>query len=154
MSAAIHWRWCRFEQLSTADLYAVIALREAVFVVEQRCAYLDCDGLDPEAWHLLGERDGTLVAYLRALPSGVVYPGMIAIGRVVVAPLARGTGLGAALMQQGIERAGRHTPIKISAQAHLEDWYRRLGFETCGAGYLEDGIPHVPMVLTPVSASS
>lgn len=151
----ICWRWCPFDRLSTADLYAVIALREAVFVVEQACAYLDCDGLDPQAWHLLGTRAGQLIAYLRALPPGTVYPKHAAIGRVVVPADARGTGVGDALMREGIARllAEVSAPIQISAQAHLEEWYGRLGFATCGASYLEDGIPHVPMrrALTPLA---
>ncbi|MGK0359536.1 MAG: ElaA protein [Bradymonadia bacterium] len=142
------WHWTRFSGLDAPALYRVVALREAVFVVEQNCAYLDCDGLDLQAWHLLGWRGATLVAYLRVLPPDLVYPDKQAIGRVVVAPQARGTGLGADLMREGIRRAEAlgPEPIKISAQAYLEDWYGRLGFVTSGAGYLEDGIPHLPMI--------
>ena len=143
------WQWSRFHGLDAPALYQVIALREAVFVVEQRCVYLDCDGLDLQAWHLLGWRGATLVAYLRVLPPDLVYPDTQAIGRVVVTPAARGSGLGAALMREGIGRAEAldPAPIKISAQAYLESWYVKLGFETWGEGYLEDGIPHVPMIL-------
>jgi ElaA protein len=156
MQSSIRWRWGPFEALSTTDLYAIIALREAVFVVEQRCAYLDCDGLDRHAWHLLGELEGELVAYLRMLPPGVVYPGKTAIGRVVVAAEARGGGVGARLMREGMRRTldAYSTPIEISAQAYLEGWYTRLGFQRCGADYLEDGIPHLPMLFTPESASA
>lgn len=144
----IRWQWSRFHGLDAPALYRVIALREAVFVVEQACAYLDCDGLDLQAWHLLGWQGATLIAYLRVLPPDLVYPDTQAIGRVVVAPQARNVGLGAALMREGIRRAEAldPAPIKISAQAHLEGWYGELGFETCGEGDLEDGIPHVPML--------
>jgi len=39
--------------------------------------------------------------------------------------------------------------IKISAQAYLEKFYIDLGFERRGEGYIEDGIPHCAMFITP-----
>ena len=38
-----------------------------------------------------------------------------------------------------------HGPLTLGAQAHLEGWYERFGFRRSGPGYVEDGIPHVPM---------
>lgn len=137
------------QELAPDDLHAALALRQRVFVVEQDCAYQDADGLDPEAWHLLGRRDGELVAYLRALPPGAAHAD-IAIQRVVVAEPARRRGLGRRLVAEGLRRA-RETfgdaAVRVSAQAHLEEFWRSLGFEVIGPGYEEDGIPHLPMRL-------
>ncbi|HHO53063.1 MAG TPA: GNAT family N-acetyltransferase [Deltaproteobacteria bacterium] len=140
------WRWLSFEALELSQLYQVVQLREAVFVVEQECAYLDADGRDRGAHHLLGVRDGALVAYLRAFAPGA--DGEACLGRVVVAASARGIGLGSQLMRRGMAHAWQTwgpCPIHLSAQAHLAAFYGALGYEITGEGYLEDGIPHLPM---------
>ena len=154
------WQWYDFHQFALPEWYAVTRLREAVFVVEQACAYQDADGLDPEAVHLCGWVDGELAAYLRLLPPGLaVHPDIqnpadqkvMAIGRVVVAPDHRGRQLGRLLMQRGIEGARIRYPdaiVQVSAQAHLGGFYTSLGFETVTEDYLEDGIPHRGMHLT------
>lgn len=142
------WTWSAWSELDRDTLYAVLRLRQEVFVVEQTCAYLDADGLDPEAWHLLGRgEDGGLVAYLRAFGPGVRGPDAV-IGRVIVAAAGRGTGLGRALMREGERRLAATFgpgPIALGAQAHLERFYGSLGYAACGPGYDEDGIPHLPM---------
>ncbi len=138
-----------FDELSPRLLYDVMALRQAVFVVEQACAYLDADGKDLPAWHLIGSnRRRQVVAYARILPSGVSYAGYASIGRVVVSPDFRRQGLGVELMEQAVRRTNRlfpDTPIKISAQSYLKAFYEKFGFSVCGPEYLEDGIPHLPM---------
>ncbi len=153
--AAVRWQWSAFEALEPHSLTALLRLRAAVFVVEQQCIYQDVDGLDERAWHLLGWQDAptpnapaVLAAYLR-----VVFPGdkyaEPSIGRVVVSPDCRGQQLGRALMQQGIVHTLQTYPgaaIRISAQAHLGDFYGSLGFAGCSAQYLEDGIPHIEML--------
>ena len=141
------WLLRTFDELTAAQLYAIVQLRERVFVVEQRCTYLDADGLDREAKHLWAERGGEIVAYLRILPAGVKYA-EVAIGRVVTAHGARGGGLGRELVRRGIEACGQG-PIRISAQAHLEDWYANLGFQRASEIYDEDGIAHIDMLRTP-----
>ena len=143
----MQWSWGPLHALSPAELYAMLALRQAVFVVEQDCAYLDADGKDLGAFHLLGRRAGELVACARVLPPGLG-GAEAAIGRVVVAPHARGTGLGRALMVEALDRTRVELgpgPVFVSAQAHLQAFYASLGFAVCGEGYLEDGIPHLPM---------
>ncbi len=144
----MNWHWCRFEDLGVHELYDALALRSRVFVLEQG-PYQDADGLDPDAWHLLGrDSGGALIAYLRVVDPGRKYEEP-SIGRVVVAPEARGRTLGRALMQEGIARCRAAWPgrgIRISAQARLERFYRSLGFELVGAEYLEDGIPHIEML--------
>lgn len=145
---SIRWQWKTFPELTGAELYDLMRLRQEIFVVEQDCAYLDADGRDVEARHLLGWHDGALVAYLRVFaPHTDSHPEAV-IGRVVVADSQRGCGLGMRLMLEGhrrIEMAFGPQPIWLSAQRHLADWYGRMGYAICGPGYDEDGIPHVPM---------
>ncbi len=148
------WTWKRFDELSVNDVYALLALRSEVFVVEQRCVFLDADGADRSAWHLLGRTDAadgapSLAAYLRCLDPGLKYPEP-SIGRVVTAPALRGRGLGRALMDEGLERSHDAWPaaaIVINAQMRLEAFYRSLGFRTEGEPYVEDDIDHVQMRL-------
>jgi ElaA protein len=146
------WQWSRLSELRPEDLYAAVRLREEVFVVEQQCPYQDADGRDPHAWHLLGwsqDQSGrNLVAYARVFEPGVRYT-EASIGRVVTAPLARGTGLGKALMAEALRRLdglAPGQPVKIAAQRRLERFYLELGFKTVSAPYEEDGIIHVDMI--------
>ena len=142
------WHDRAFAELSTAELYAIVALRERVFVVEQRCAYLDADGRDPQSRHVFATADhGDLIAYLRVVPPDARHPD-VSIGRVVIAPAARGAGLGRELMTRGLAAAHAHhgaVPIVVAAQAHLEVFYAALGFVRAGEVYDDDGIPHVDM---------
>ena len=137
------WHDRSFDELSARELYAITQLRERVFVVEQACVYLDADGADLVSRHLWAEAGGELHAYLRLVPAGVKFP-EVSIGRVIVAPAARGTGLGKELMERGIA-AANGAPIRIGAQAHLEKFYGELGFVRASELYDEDGIPHVEM---------
>ncbi len=142
------WLDRAFRALSTVELYAIVALRERVFVVEQNCPYLDADGVDPQCRHLWAEHEsGAIHAYLRVVPAGVKFA-EVSIGRVITAPEARGTGLGKMLMQRGLEIAGA-VPVRIGAQAHLEKFYTELGFVRTSDVYDEDGIPHIEMLRTP-----
>lgn len=146
---ALTWRVTAFAALGPAELYALLKLRTDVFVVEQNCPYPELDGKDAEALHLTGSTaDGALAAYARILPPQG--DGMPHIGRVVVDPARRGTGLGVAVMHEAI-RAVRDrfgdASIAVSAQAHLQRFYEGLGFERTGEAYVWDGIPHVDMVL-------
>jgi ElaA protein len=146
----INWRHRAFGELSVDELYEIMALRQEVFVVEQTCWYQDADGNDQAAIHVGGYLDDKLVAYARLLPRGISYPDYASIGRVVTSPTVRGRGLGRPLMRYSLEvlfAAYGRQPVKISAQAHLQDFYGSLGFRGVGEEYLEDGIPHRGMVL-------
>lgn len=143
----LHWQTLAFAELSLDQLYAVLRLRQQVFVVEQQCAYLDLDNGDHTALHMLGTLRDELIAYQRCLPPGQSYRES-SIGRVVVSPGARGRQLGRELVQRGIAYNLAQWPqsdICISAQAHLQDFYASLGFVAEGPGYLEDEIPHQKM---------
>jgi ElaA protein len=131
-----------FAALTPFEVYALCRLRVDVFVVEQECPYPELDGRDtePGTVHLWFERDGEVLATIRVLVDG----GTRAIGRVATAVPARSAGLAARLVERGIELCAGY-PITLGAQAHLEGWYERFGFRRSGPGYVEDGIPHVPM---------
>ncbi len=139
----LRWHDRTFAELTTNELYAITQLRERVFVVEQNCVYLDADGLDLLSRHVWADEAGALRAYLRIVPAGARYTEP-SIGRVIIAPEARGTGLGKDLMKRGIAAAGE-VPIRISAQAHLEKFYTDLGFVPASEPYDEDGIMHLEM---------
>jgi ElaA protein len=148
----IEWQRSSFAELTSAQLYEVLAQRQQVFILEQTCLYPDMDGLDLEAHHLLGWRiengKRELAAYLRILAPGAKYTEM-SIGRVLTTPAARGTGAGRELLARGIEYAEHLHPghrIKIGAQAYLEQFYQNFGFRTISEPYDEDGIMHIDML--------
>jgi len=148
----ISWQWKRFAELEPAELYALLGARAEVFVVEQACAFLDLDGLDAFAWHLLGwgEHNGvrSLAAYLRLIEPGRKYVEP-SIGRVLTTVSFRGIGLGRAAMAEGLARARDLYPgraIRIGAQQRLERFYEELGFRTVSEPYQEDNIAHVEML--------
>jgi ElaA protein len=144
----LQWSWLRYADLQLDDLYDALALRCRVFILEQG-PYLDPDGRDRPAWHLLGrDESGVLHAYLRVIDPGVTYA-EASIGRVITSPEMRRQGLGWALMREGLARCERAWPgqgIRISAQARLRAFYVQLGFEAVGEPYDEDGIPHIEML--------
>jgi ElaA protein len=151
-SKTISWQWASFEQLSNHDVYAMMAARLHVFVLEQQCLWNDFDGLDIDAHHLLGwaQVDGRhqLIAYLRVLAPGAKYT-EASIGRVLTTSEGRGGGVGRQLVAQGLLYADRlypHARIKIGAQQYLERFYAGFGFATISEPYEEDGIMHVDML--------
>ena len=137
-------RCAALDEMSPRELYDVLALRVAVFVVEQECAYAELDGrdLEPSAVHWWSrDDDGVLTACLRVL----VEPGVgHRIGRMVSAPAARGSGAAATLMRAAL--ATLPGPVVLGAQVRVRGFYERLGFAVDGPEYDEDGIPHVPML--------
>ena len=148
--------------ISASVLHGILKLRSNVFIVEQECAYDDIDGLDvlPTTRHLWITHDTAtdaaghpvIVATLRIIDP--IKPNApTRIGRVATDARHRGNGLASRLMTHAI--ATTDGPTALSAQAHLESWYEGFGYQTTGPGYLEDGIPHVPMerVAGPASSS-
>lgn len=145
----VRWVCQPFQALTVQHLYALLQLRSQVFVVEQACVFQDLDGADADCVHLMAlNAQEQVLAAVRLVPAGLKFA-EASIGRVVTAPEARATGLGHALMQRAVTEL--HTlwgvqPIRIGAQAHLQGFYARHGFETVGEPYMEDGIPHVEML--------
>ncbi len=136
-----------FEELTKEELYRILQLRAEVFVVEQECAYLDVDGLDQKALHVLGYCKKEICAYTRIFRAGDYFK-EVSIGRVVVSPKERGRAYGKEIMQASlnfIRESLKSEHTVISAQRYLTKFYEEMGFISEGEEYLEDDIPHIKM---------
>ncbi|MBC7829299.1 MAG: GNAT family N-acetyltransferase [Chitinophagaceae bacterium] len=145
----MNWICKPFEQLSPKELYAILQLRNDVFVVEQNCVFQDADDRDQASWHFMGWHEDRLAAYTRLLPAGISYPES-SIGRVVIFPKMRKSGLGKELMERSIEMLyllWNKQPIRIGAQLYLKKFYESFGFQQCSDIYIEDNIEHISMIL-------
>ena len=165
----LRWLEGDFWSFKRELFYQLLALRQEVFILEQRCFYLDADGVDlaPETEHLcaldLSAPQTPPVAYLRIYngdrPSEGKTSALVPfkIGRVLVALPWRGRGLGMELMQRAIASCTRRRPgasLLLSAQSYLERFYQSLGFERCGDPFDDAGIPHIPMRRIPSMSHS
>ena len=151
MNKNIKFVWKKFEELSLDDLYAILNLRQKVFVLEQDCPYIDADYSDQNAFHLLGYEGEKLVAYLRAFAPDIKYQGS-SMGRIVVEETMRNQSLGIEITNIGKSFLKEKYPnheIVISAQHRLEEFYKDLGFISRGEVYLEDDIDHIQMYIPP-----
>jgi len=147
----IKYVWKIFAELSSDELYAMIHLRQKVFIVEQDCPYIDADYADQDAFHLLAYNDKDLIGYLRAFRPGIKYYGS-SLGRIVTEINSRGFGIGKEITKEGVNFLSKEYPdheIVISAQHRLMHFYVELGFEARGEVYLEDDIDHIQMYLPP-----
>ena len=138
-----------FNELSPQDIYSILQLRSEVFVVEQNCVYQDIDDKDQYALHLLLKKNDYLIGYSRIFKGGDYFK-EASIGRVLVKKKDRNNRYGSLLMELSIKAIKNHfkeNKIKISAQTYLKKFYNELGFGSVGEEYLEDGIPHIAMLL-------
>jgi ElaA protein len=145
----IQWQDVHHSELTVPSLYALLKLRCEVFVVEQTCPYQDIDGDDlvGENRHILGWKEGELVAYARILKSADDFDPVV-IGRVIISARARGEKLGYQLMEKTLASCEKQWPdraLYLGAQAHLQSFYAHFGFAPVTEVYDEDGIPHVGM---------
>jgi ElaA protein len=146
----LNWKIKRFEALTIDELYNLLKLRSEVFVVEQNCVYLDADGKDKLALHLIGEYDGKIVACARLFDAGISFDNA-SIGRVVVNVNYRDKKWGHDLMHEaiaGIKSNFGKDKITIGAQLYLKKFYESHGFVQTSEMYMEDGIPHIEMQRT------
>ncbi len=137
-----------FEALSINELYAILQLRNEVFIVEQNCPYLDLDDSDQECHHISIYDNDVLVAYSRVFKPGDKYT-EACISRVISRQAYRKLGLGKTIVQAAIDfihSEWNFAPIKISAQLYLQKFYESFGFEVVSETYLEDNIPHIAML--------
>ncbi|MBO9682154.1 MAG: GNAT family N-acetyltransferase [Flavisolibacter sp.] len=144
----VQWLLKKFEELTPYQLYAILQLRNEVFVVEQNCVFQDADDRDQSSYHLMGFHNNKLVAYTRLVPPGRMYE-QVSIGRVVTSPSVRRSGAGKELIKQSIDAVYNLfgvQPIKIGAQLYLKHFYGSFGFEQVSDVYLEDGIEHIYMI--------
>ena len=136
----------RFHELSLEELYEILRLRSAVFVVEQDAVYQDLDDLDQDALHLRLYKNGRLAAYARILKAGT-YLDEVAIGRVIA--VERGVGDGLAIFTKAIQIAQAEfgaERIKIRAQLQAKGFYEKTGFRCCGEPIMYEGLVHVDMM--------
>lgn len=146
----IEWVCKSFDTLTPRELYAIIKLRNEVFVLEQNCVFQDADDKDQKCYHLMGSAGNDLAAYARLVPAGVSYT-FVSIGRIVISPKYRNKGEGKALLNTAIKKCNQlfgEQTIKIGAQLYLKNFYESFGFLQVGEVYDEDGIPHVKMLRT------
>ena len=144
----MEWLHQSFDEISGRELYEILQLRVNVFIVEQDCPYAEVDGNDFDAIHITCKDEKGIAAYTRLLPKGVKYESA-SIGRVIVRADLRGTGLGHMLMERAIHQVlekWKPSEIFLQAQIHLEDFYKRHGFNTISQPYTDDGIPHIDMI--------
>ncbi len=145
----VNWKWSQLQDLTACEVHDILAARQRVFIVEQRCAYQDADALDHAAWHLIGRTESTqLVVYLRLNPPGSRFAEP-SIGRLLTVKAMRGRHLARIALEQAIEKCQKAYPghaIRIAAQTYLEAFYRQFGFCSIGASYDEDGIAHIDMM--------
>jgi len=148
---SMNWICKKFAELTPYELYAILQLRNEVFVVEQNCVFQDADNKDVHSHHLMGMQGDRLVAYARILPPGISYVES-SIGRVVTSPAERNKGTGRILMQKSIEALyalfGK-VPVKLGAQLYLRKFYESFSFRQSSDIYLEDNIQHIEMLLLP-----
>jgi ElaA protein len=139
----------KFDELTNKELYLILQLRNEVFVVEQNCVYQDADGKDDKAIHLFYKNGEEITAYTRLFSAGEYFDNA-SIGRVVVSPKYRRQNLGKKIMIDSINYLHnelKEPVIEISAQSYLKRFYNELGFKEKGKEYMEDGIPHIRMIL-------
>ena len=144
-------RWKSYALLTKQELYAVMHLRQQVFVLEQNCPFIDADLNDELSDHLLGYQGNELIAYARLVEPGSLYPGP-SIGRIVTSEKVRGMGFGKIITQAAIDFSSKKYPnqdITISAQYRLINFYQDLKFKAEGDVYLEDDIEHIKMTIAP-----
>ena len=143
----MNWVCKKFEELTPYELYAIIRLRNEVFVVEQNCVFQDADNKDQDCFHVMGWNEDFLAAYTRIVPAGVIYE-ETSIGRVVTSINIRKSGIGKELMQKSMDYIYKlfgNVTIKIGAQLYLKHFYEELSFTQSSDIYLEDGIEHIEM---------
>ena len=137
----------RFEELTVYELYEILKVRVSVFVVEQECPYQEVDEKDKNAYHVFIKGNEGIKAYLRVLDKGISFD-EVSIGRVLT--MERGIGLGDKILEKGIEVAKEKMnadKIRIEAQCYAKGFYERFGFKQVSDEFLEDGIPHIEMLL-------
>lgn len=137
----------RFEELSLEELYKIMQVRAAVFVVEQNCVYQDMDDKDQHSYHVFLRDKTGIRAYLRVIDKGVSFD-EVSIGRVLT--MERGQGLGNKIISEGIRVARERMnadKIIIEAQSYAKEFYEKVGFKQTSEEFSEDGIPHIKMTL-------
>jgi predicted GNAT family N-acyltransferase len=128
----------------TVDFKDLRAVREPVFVVEQRVPLdMEWDELDPKCRHVIARDDQH-----RPIGTGRLTPEH-KIGRMAVLKEWRGRGVGEALLLALIEQARDLGLPEVSLHAQVDaiGFYEKFGFEAYGERFEEAGIQHQSMRL-------
>ena len=142
----ISWNLIYYSDLSKDLLYQILKIRQEVFIIEQDCHYLDADGYDQYSHHLIGIKDGKILAYMRIVDAGKIYKHK-SFGRILIKKEFRGRGLGRSLMNKALDYFScNNETIVMSAQLYLLKFYKEFNFHESGKDYLEDNIPHIKMI--------
>lgn len=136
-----------FNELTAAELYDILELRNSVFVVEQTCPFHEVDGRDKNAYHVFMTDENGIQAYLRVLDRGAIYES-VSIGRVLA--VKRRCGLATQILEEGIRVANEKfhaDKIVIYAEVYARSLYEKMGFYATSEEFLEDDIPFIRMQL-------
>ena len=137
----------KFNELTIEELHEILKVRVAVFVVEQNCPYQEVDDKDKYSYHVYLRDENGIQAYLRVIEKNNDSD-EVAIGRVIA--IKRRCGLGTKILEEGIKVAKNYmkaNKIVLEAQTYARELYEKLGFKQTSEEFLEDGIPHIKMML-------
>ena len=137
----------RFNDLTTFEIYDILALRTEIFIVEQDCIYADCDGKDKNAYHLFVNEGRDIIAYCRILDKGVNFD-EVSLGRFAVRADQRFNGMGKKMLAEVmdfIKNELKAPCVKLSAQKYIMELYASYGFKSISEPYDDDGILHIDM---------
>jgi len=138
---------------SPEDQLKAFMVRCVVFCGEQGVRYdIEHDEFEATATHVLGEIDGEPVAAGRVR----FLPDYAKLERIAVRAPWRNRGIGAEITRFLIRLARErgYSSYRMSAQAHLEEFYGRLGFRAVGEIFMEADIEHLLMVREDRSSSA
>ena len=143
MSTQLHIK--TFDELTKRELYEILRLRAAVFVVEQDCVYQDLDGLDYDAVHIFLTEEGRVRACARVYRRDAD-SNLWGIGRVVTDERRRGLGsqiFGAAL--RVVQEKAPTATVRIESQCQAQGFYEKFGFRPVSEPFMMDQLPHIKM---------
>ena len=137
----------RFDELTIEELYEILKVRVDIFVVEQKCPYQELDEKDKNAYHIYLKENNQIMAYLSVIDAGISFE-EVSIGRVLTTE--RGKGFAKTIIREGIKISKellKADKVKIEAQVYAQKMYEKFGFKPVSKEFLEDGIPHIQMIL-------
>lgn len=144
-----HLEFKTLDDMTAREAYELFKLRVDVFVAEQNCPFNELDDVDAasDTFHILARNaDGELAGCARVFPENRDGVPHSRFGRFVVAPFARGTGIGPKIVSAGLEFTRRWPgDLVIEAQTGLVGYYNRFGLVEEGEEFLDGTIPHILM---------
>lgn len=144
-----HLEFKTLDDMTAREAYELFKLRVDVFVAEQNCPFNELDDVDAASntFHILARNTrGELAGCARVFPENREGVPHSRFGRFVVAPFARGTGVGPQIVSAGLEFTRRWPgDLVIEAQTGLVGYYNRFGLVEEGEEFLDSTIPHILM---------